>query len=345
MQGEPKGLAWSRGGAHLLVASDAGEGGGLWRVALDGRAGQLATAADASGVASHDDRIAYVRGSQIVDIWRVDLGTPQSERKLIFSTRVQMLPQFSPDATRIAFQSNRSGSFEIWMADADGANPVRLTAFDGPLTGAPVWCRDGRRIAFDSRATGTSAIYVMDVEERLPRRVATTRENIALPAWSEDCRWLFASNGRQALYRIPSSGGPAELFTQQRSYYAAVAGDRVIFNVAQPTGVQLWSKSVAGGEEAPLAGMPRLAYADSWIAARTGIYYVTSMDGTAANGSPTLSFYDFETGKARDLMSLQQAPTALGGLGISVSSDGRSLLYTSTGDVQSDIMLLSRYIE
>ena len=36
-------------------------------------------------------------------------------------------PAWSPDGTRIAFQSNRDGNFDIYVMAADGANPINLT--------------------------------------------------------------------------------------------------------------------------------------------------------------------------------------------------------------------------
>ena len=40
-------------------------------------------------------------------------------------------PVWSPDGTRIAFVSDRAGSYDIWAMDADGANPTRLTTQAG----------------------------------------------------------------------------------------------------------------------------------------------------------------------------------------------------------------------
>ena len=197
----------------------------------------------------------YPRARQVIDIWHLALPDPTltaAARKWIYSTRAQLTPNYSPDGARIAFLSNRSGSPEIWIADADGGNAARLTSFNGPLTGGPAWCSDGRRLAFDSRESGVSAIYVLDTLERVPRRVQSSQPNLALPAWSADCRFLLASDGREALYRVPADGGEARRFTARRSYQAAVAGERVIFNVAEQNGVSLWTKPLAGGDEAPL---------------------------------------------------------------------------------------------
>jgi len=151
-----------------------------------------------------------VRGRGTFDIWRADLtaGNPgETATKLIYSTRTQASARYSPDGTRIAFQSNRSGSTEIWLTGADGADPERITSFNGPYTSAPSWCSDGRRIAFDSRASGVSAVYVEDISERVPRKVVTSEDNLSLPVWSQDCHWLFAIRNNNALYRFPAAGG------------------------------------------------------------------------------------------------------------------------------------------
>src|SRR5882724_10637267 len=107
----------------------------------------------------------------------------------------------------------------IWMTDVHGAEPDRLTSFNGPMTSAPSWCSDGQRIAFDSRLSGISAIYVEDINERVPHKLDTSRGNLSLPAWAQDCRWLFAIDGNHVLYRIAASGGPAERFPDHLSSY------------------------------------------------------------------------------------------------------------------------------
>jgi Tol biopolymer transport system component/DNA-binding winged helix-turn-helix (wHTH) protein len=339
LQGYPRGLAWFSNGRALIVANDAADGSAIWRLTLSGQLSHLPGAEEVlgPGVAVAGDRIAFVREKHLIDIWRADLTTPvDGGRALIASTRMQLVPQYSPDGARIVFQSTRSGTSEIWLADADGSNPVKLTSFNGPLTGAPSWCDDGRRIAFDSRASGTSAIYVVDVLEGHPQRLETSRTNLSLPVWSADCRWIFASDGRAALYRVPASGGVAEAFTDKRTYRAAVSGERVIFNAASPNGVELWSKPADGGTESPLEDMPRLKYSDSWTATRRGIYYTQSGTHTA-----TVGFYDFASHHARVVRDLQEVPAPLGGLGISVSKDEHWLLYTRSAQWQGDILMIS----
>jgi Tol biopolymer transport system component/DNA-binding winged helix-turn-helix (wHTH) protein len=341
MMGYPRGLTWSPDGTRILFSNDSGDGGELWQLSIDGRLARLPFGEQASfpAVSSRGDRLAYVRGSKTIDIWRVDLTALKPENsatKLIFSTRVQRVPQYSPDGSKIVFESDRSGAHEIWFAAADGSDLVQLTSFNGPQTGGPSWCSDGRRIAFDSRASGTSAVYVEDILQRLPRQVQTDVQNLALPAWSDDCQSLFVSDGHDILYRTPSQGGKAIRFTNRSSWYGFVDQGKLFFNVREPEGVALWSKSINDGQEMPLEGMPKLAYAESWTATPRGIYYTDSR-----SNPPDIDFYDFASRATRRVLRLPQPPTPGGGL--SVSPDGRWLLYTRTDDEQSDIILAEHF--
>jgi Tol biopolymer transport system component len=341
VMGEPQGLAWDADQSSLIVANDSGDGGGLWKLTRDGVMTRLPFGEEGSAPARHQRSVAYVRSRQTVDIWRMDMKArdpAKTARRLIFSTRSEMTPQYSPDASRIVFQSNRSGSAEIWMSDAEGGNTVRLTEFVGPMSGAPQWCSDGKRVAFDSRAAGNSAIYIVDVEERRPRRLGNANSQNSLPAWSGDCRWILASDGRRSLYKLPVSGGSAELFTQQQSYYAQMNGDIAIFNVKQSEGVALWSKTLSGGLESPLPGMPLLDYGEAWAVAATGVYFTSLEDGVTA-----LEFYDFTKATVRRIATLPKSPTPGGGLGLAASRDGRWVLYTQAGDAESDIMLMDNF--
>ena len=73
-----------------------------------------------------------------------------------------IVPCWSPDGSRIAFASDRGGSWDIWCMSADGSNPVQLTNATEDET-TPSWSPDGNRIAF-SYWQNKSDIWILDME-------------------------------------------------------------------------------------------------------------------------------------------------------------------------------------
>lgn len=69
------------------------------------------------------------------DIWAVDTGLPKSNatppptpRRLTIDPAQDVGATFSPDGKRIAFISNRGGTWGIWVMESDGRNPRLLSA-------------------------------------------------------------------------------------------------------------------------------------------------------------------------------------------------------------------------
>jgi Tol biopolymer transport system component len=56
-------------------------------------------------------------------------------------------PAWSPDGSRIAFYTDRSGSYELWAARPDGSALVQLTSGTG-TSGFAVYSPDGKTVAF-----------------------------------------------------------------------------------------------------------------------------------------------------------------------------------------------------
>lgn len=58
-----------------------------------------------------------------------------------------VMPALSPDGTRIAFASNRSGNWDIWIMPVTGGQAIQVTT-DGAHELHPSWSPDGRHIVF-----------------------------------------------------------------------------------------------------------------------------------------------------------------------------------------------------
>ncbi len=72
-------------------------------------------------------------------------------------------PKFSPDGSRLAFVSDKSGNFEIYLCNPDGSDIKRLTNKNGNTVEFD-WTADSKKIVFESKKESVSSINVVDVE-------------------------------------------------------------------------------------------------------------------------------------------------------------------------------------
>jgi Tol biopolymer transport system component len=346
-------LAWTPDGRDLLFSSSIvapGSSSSLWKVsAAGGTPEPLAVGGENAAnptVSSRGNRLAYEQRVQDANIWQIEVPAStepgRSPTKLIASTRHEAGPQFSPDGTRIAFHSDRAGSFEIWLCDIGGSNLVHLTSFGSPMVGTPRWSPDGRRIAFDVFAKGQTDIYVADLDGGPPQRVTSERSDETVPSWSRDGRWIyFASNrtGRLELWKGPAAGGSAVQVTKQGGFAAFESRDGTFVYYSKGVDIEgLWRVAVNGGEETPVLAFPKAGYWGYWALGDKGIYFVN----TEARLQPTLQFLSFAGQRVMDVAGLDGRPIRFE-TGMAVSHDGRRILYTQEDRHSSDIMLVENF--
>ena len=122
----------------------------------------------------------------------------------------------SPDGTRLAFASARTGSSEIYVADARTGVTTRLTDNPGADDAGPAWSPDGRRVAWATGQDGAHDIWVMGADGSGKRLLVGGAGDDIEPAWSPDgMQVAFASSrdGRYELWALDAAGGePTRLF-------------------------------------------------------------------------------------------------------------------------------------
>ena len=333
------GLRWTADSRAVVYAGS----GSLWRV-LDAKSAQPEAISLAGmnpnwpEVSGRGARLAFADTKMEGDIWRFELGG--GSRKHISSTHVDRGPMFSPDATRIAFVSDRSGGGEeIWVARADGSQTLQLTYSGGSQAGSPRWSPDGRWIAFDLVVgDGARDIYIVDSAGGRPRVLVEHSAQDRVPSWSRDGNFIyFTSNrtGRDEIFRATVSGGPPVQITDRGGYVAQESTDgRTLYYTKTGLGSSpLFARLVSAGSEQHVLDS---VYARAFAVADRGIYFIERSD---EENTYALKFFEFSTHRTTHLMPIKETPN----LGLSASSDGRYVLYTLNEETNTDLVLVNNF--
>jgi Tol biopolymer transport system component len=91
-------------------------------------------------------------------------------------------PAWSPDGTKIAFESRRDGNWELFTMNADGSN-IQNISNSPDREHHPAWSPDGARIAFQSDRDGNWEIYVMNADGTDVQRLTDNDVKDEGPEW------------------------------------------------------------------------------------------------------------------------------------------------------------------
>jgi len=336
---QPNRLAWS-GDGRSVVYDHVNR---LWRVGIDAdtppsRIEMAGFPAQGPAIALTGRRLAFVRSLANPDIYRFQAG--RAPDVVVASGFNDWAPALSPDGTRLAFASTR-GSFagvpiDIWVAAADGSNPTQLMPGHGRPQGSPSWSPDGRKIAFDSlEDDGRWHVWTVDAGGGSPRRLTSNPESENLPAWSHDGRFIYFMYGPDSgktIWRAPAAGGSAEQVTRTGGGRPQASPDGKTLYV-QRGGLApsaLLAVSLDGGPERTVIDCVR-----SYAVTAAGVHHVAC----GASSAPSLLLWDPSTGQSRVLGTLD-GPLSFG---ITVSADGRTILFTKQVGEGRDLMLIENF--
>ncbi|MGC4048907.1 MAG: protein kinase [Paludibaculum sp.] len=339
--GPIRSIAWSSDSQDLILSAGFEERSYLWRVStgLNPVAKRLPfgeSATDAE-VARRGERLAFSRYDRELNIWSLALeedgGASRPPEKVFDSTQSELSPDFSPDGSKVAFGSGRSGNDEIWTCQSNGANCAQLTTLNGPHAGSPVWSPDGNWIAFDASYPKNWEIRVIRSSGGKPIRIAAGM----MPRWSRDGKWIYyvcSLGGRTC--RVPSMGGePVEI---AKGAFARESPDgKSLYYAVRPAGggaLELRRKSLTAGQERE-ESLP-VALGRDMAITTAGIWYVSP----GAAQESVISFYEFSTGTSR---AVYQGAHPIHS-GLAVSPDGRRLLFTQVDRSPNlDLMLAEHF--
>lgn len=185
------------------------------------------------------------------DIWVSELDGSDVIR-ITSTPAVESNPVLSPDGSKIAFTSNRSGTFAVYVVSSKGGTPEQLTWHPAP-SAVLGWSKDGSQIYY-----------------------ASSRD--------------FAPNPSNRIWMVPVAGGNSQLLSVQRGFDVAFSPDESQIVLEPISRWDSEWRNYKGGQNTPLVILNRADLSETlipnehttdiqpvWIEGK--IYFLSDRDG------------------------------------------------------------------
>ena len=129
-------------------------------------------------------------------------------------------PKFSPDGSKIAYSSDKSGYRDTYVIDLNTKKRTCVAQFPGQNTGA-AFSPDGSTLALSLSKFGNPEICTIPSTGGEPTRLTNARGTDCSPTWSPDgTKIVYVSDerGSPGLYVLPATGGTPEKLNTESSY-------------------------------------------------------------------------------------------------------------------------------
>ena len=333
-------VSWTADSRDLVISAGVNEGAALWRLPASGGSSPELLAFAREGaydpfVSRGGDRMVFRRFTIEWHIWSLELdaaGRATGPAVRAFdSTRSEFAPRFSPDGTKVAFTSSRSGYDEIWVCLSDGSDCDQVTTIRSHA-GSPDWSPDGKWIAFDALREEGAQITIIGAGGGKPKLLVPG----VIPRWSRDGQWIYFNclPARQ-ICRIPAAGGNTQTITGAEGTSSQESPDsKWLYYSKEGEGLPSSLRRV------PLSGGDSMEVLDhvaggNWIVLDTGIWFMTP-----GAQSSLLQFYDFATKSTRTVYQTNRPVYGR----LTLTPDRHRILFTQTDRHSgNDIMLVENF--
>jgi dipeptidyl aminopeptidase/acylaminoacyl peptidase len=158
------------------------------------------------------------------NLWVAAADGKTPPRRLTTSAKSDRHPRWSPDSSKIVFESNRSGETQLWVIDTGGGEARQLTTISTGASNA-IWSPNGKSIAFVSAVYPEYSDKQFAESDKLNKQKLEEVEKGPVKAkvftrlffrhWDD-----YVSDKRQHLFVVPADGGePKDVTPGDRDAY------------------------------------------------------------------------------------------------------------------------------
>ena len=196
---------------------------------------------------------------------------------------VEDFPTWSPDGSRLAFQSDQSGNHDIWVVQLGGGAPVNRTADRPGSDRRPSWSPDGSQIAFGSgraafvmSAVGGAARKVLAPDQGVPTELRWSVDGDSLAvSCSSACFVDLVSLPTEESRRYELPRGCWDMsWSPDGRYFTCISGNRY-WEVNE-----IYLHPLSGAEPISITGDLSRNWSPTWSANGRRLYFVSNRGGS-----------------------------------------------------------------
>ena len=259
---------------------------------------------------------------------------------------VDRQPVFSPDGTRLAFNSDRGGNLDIWELELSTGAVRRLTVAAGD-DWDPAYTRDGQHVLWSSNRSGSFEVWIAENDGGRARRVTDDGVDAENPTATLDGAWIVyvsANPAKSGVWKIRPDGTEAQLVVAGTLAVPELSPDGLWFSYIDTGNNLLRVVALSDGSDVATIGLPPVPLGlltlgrSRWIPGSSTLVWV---DYDSESGATRLVSQEIvpgrDTNATRRTLLVGSPDSVLESFGI---SPDRTRLLVSVDQSRSDLLLV-----